>query len=242
MNNILQPISPDFNIYARENASVYFNSSTPAAPSGNSNITFQFDQFGNVSAYFAAGGGGNIPSVTNLLSGNGSGSAADSGIAPANVALLSAANAFTGANTFSALQTFNGNVTISPTNSLSFGASSLASLEVLKPGYNLLTFNGVVGAGSLGIYGAIPSTTDFNLYLSVPTSGTFEFRVNNVNAAVLSSTLLSAPSLALTASTVATSATAGAATVLPVAPLGYVEMSITISGTPTTVKLPYYSV
>lgn len=39
--------------------------------------------------------GGTIPSTTNLLKGNGSGSASDSGIAPSNVALLNVADNFT---------------------------------------------------------------------------------------------------------------------------------------------------
>jgi hypothetical protein len=50
------------------------------------------------------------------------------------------------------------------------------------------------------------------------------------------------PALALTASVTASSASAGAASALPATPLGYVEMTVTIAGTPTVVKVPYYSV
>lgn len=64
-NNILQPVSPDFNTYLRENAQVYWNSQTPAAPSGNTNVTFQFDAFGNASAYSPNSSGSSIRLETN---------------------------------------------------------------------------------------------------------------------------------------------------------------------------------
>ena len=64
-SNILQPISPDFNVYLRENASVFFNSTTPAPLAGQVNVTFQFDQFGHVSACTSGGGGSSLSLETN---------------------------------------------------------------------------------------------------------------------------------------------------------------------------------
>jgi hypothetical protein len=46
------------------------------------------------------GGGATIPSTTNLISGDGAGNGADSGIVPGNVGLLSGTQTFTGAKTF----------------------------------------------------------------------------------------------------------------------------------------------
>lgn len=49
-----------------------------------------------------AGGGGTIPNISNLLIGGASNTAADSGIAPANVGLLSGTQTWTGVNSFPA--------------------------------------------------------------------------------------------------------------------------------------------
>ncbi len=78
--------------------------------------------FGQITTYPSAGGGGGgatIPSVTNLISGNGSGNGADSGIVPANVALLNGVNVFT--NNFSV------------TNGGSNGYSLFGASQVLLP-------------------------------------------------------------------------------------------------------------
>lgn len=89
-NNILQPIPQTLNNYLLQNGDTVLSDTTPAAPSGSSNVTWQFDQFGNISAY-STGGGGSIviPSTTDLLSGDGIGGVQDSGLAVANVALVS---------------------------------------------------------------------------------------------------------------------------------------------------------
>lgn len=57
------------------------------------------------------GGGGTIPSTTNLLAGNGSGGAADSGIVPANVPNVNATNTWPETQTFSAASGFGAVIT-----------------------------------------------------------------------------------------------------------------------------------
>jgi hypothetical protein len=75
-----------------------FNDTTPAAPSGHSNVKWQNDSSSptNVSAYYVTPP--TIPSVTNLLEGDGSGNGADSGVAIAALA-PKASPAFTGTPT-----------------------------------------------------------------------------------------------------------------------------------------------
>jgi len=48
----LNPIPANLDTFIKRNGTnTILNSSTPAAPSGNTNVTWQFDQYGNISAY-----------------------------------------------------------------------------------------------------------------------------------------------------------------------------------------------
>lgn len=53
----LQPISPNLNVFLRENSVVTLGN-IPTAPNGATNVQWQMDTFGNISAY---GGGGSTP-------------------------------------------------------------------------------------------------------------------------------------------------------------------------------------
>ena len=61
-NNILQPIPMTLNNYLLQNGQTVLSNTVPAAPEGATNVTWQFDQFGNISAYTEGGGGGGTAS------------------------------------------------------------------------------------------------------------------------------------------------------------------------------------
>lgn len=81
-----------------------------------------------------SGGGATIPSTTNLISGNGTGNGADSGIAPSSVATLSGTQTFSGAKTFSAGATVTsttGNTLVVTDNEPAAGA--MTGITLLAP-------------------------------------------------------------------------------------------------------------
>ncbi|HEY3620748.1 MAG TPA: hypothetical protein VGK96_28425 [Candidatus Sulfotelmatobacter sp.] len=109
-----------------------------------SNITLT--PSGNMITIAASGGGGSIPSTTNLLAGNGSGNAADSGIVPSNVALLAANQTFIGTNVF------NGNAS---NLSMRLSSNSLANtaFELQNPSSSSDYFLLAIGSAGGGIAG-----------------------------------------------------------------------------------------
>lgn len=269
-NNILQPVSTDFNIFVRENPSVFFNSITPAALPSTTNVTFQFDQFGNVSACVAASGGSslsletkgvangsqtllNLAAANNVtLTDNGSGTVTVGSSVPGANAQVpmtdGAGNLVAGPITVFGSNLFaTGNYVASGSIEINSGQAGFYATTVNGP--NVLCFNSTGGADftSISITGA-QFNQDLVLHLNTVNGGGFDFRIGNAGGTAyttpvaITNTLLTAPALALTASTLATSATAGAASALPATPLTYVEMTVTISGTPTVVKIPAYAV
>lgn len=71
-NNILEPIPASLNDYLLKYNATVLSDTIPAAPSGSTNITWQRDQFGNVSAY-ATAGGSNPPANLSLVATNAEG-------------------------------------------------------------------------------------------------------------------------------------------------------------------------
>lgn len=57
-NNILEPIPEGLRDYLLKYEQTTLNNDTPAAPDGSTNISWQLDQFGNISAYVEGGGTG----------------------------------------------------------------------------------------------------------------------------------------------------------------------------------------
>lgn len=233
-NNILQPISPDFNVYARENASVYFNATTPAPLSGQTNVTFQFDQFGNVSACVTAStAGGSVGTAGQIQKvGATAGSFAASGLTDDGTTITSS----------EVLSVPNGTRQAPAIGFTGFGTG------MYSPGGGLLAFtigtlttqvdnsqqNSILDSMVRGWSGD-PASQAMDAGISRVAANSIAFGnggSGDATAAVAFGTL------SLTNSTTASSATAGAATVLPVAPLGYVEISV--NG--TVVKVPYYTV
>lgn len=218
-NNILQPISPDFNVFARENASVYFNSTTPPAPDGSTNVTFQFDQFGNVSAYTSGGGGGGGSSVGTAgqiqMVGSTAGSFAASSLTDTGTGLF-ADEGFT--------VTGNYQSTVPSSTTVDWYAGTA---RIVATGPDSST------TGSFEIIAIAGDGTGFSSYFSAtPTNVVLGSQFCTVNSLTVNSLLN------LAGLTTATSATAGVATALPLTPAGYVEVSI--NG--TAMKLPYYEV
>lgn len=225
-NNILEPIPPSLNNYLLKYNSTTLSSTTPSAPGGNTNVTFQKDGFGNISAYVptSSGGGAPTPGVANALyKSDGAGAWTQSSFSD---------NYGTGFTTaFS---------------SLSFSAPQLtinvgSGLKPFSGNYGCLTFNGATDGTAIGIFGDSTSV-DKTMYFDMPQTGTFSYRISVSGTptlvANLSSTLLTVPNVALSAATSTTSATAGAATALPATPQGY--LTVNINGTDR--KIPYYAV
>lgn len=55
-NNILEPIPASLNDYLLKYNATVLSDTTPSAPNGSTNVTWQRDQFGNVSAYSTSSG------------------------------------------------------------------------------------------------------------------------------------------------------------------------------------------
>lgn len=164
-NNILEPIPANLNDYLLKYNATTLSNTTPAALPSTTNVTFQKDAFGNISACAAAT---SAPGVSGqYLFSNGAG-----------------------------------------------GLSANSLLVQTNP--TLLAINGAIGVGS-----------DAQFFGTTFTQALGTFGLLSANAGLL-----------LAGQTTATSATAGAATALPTAPLGY--MAISLNG--TVVKIPYYSV
>lgn len=161
----IQMTSNDLNVILRENPVVTLSNTLPAAPGGSANITWQFDVFGNISAYAAA---------------------ASSSVTVAGSPNVGVTN------------DGSGNYTVSWPN----------------------------------------SNTDVNFSNNMNHTGNYQNTAICFLGNVQVFSGLQANTLLLTTQPTATSATAGAATGLPVAPLGYMTMSL--NG--TNVKIPYYSV
>lgn len=251
-NNILEPIPASLNDYLLKYNATVLSDTTPAALGGKTNVTWQKDGFGNISACIAAGGA-SISLETN-------------GVANGSQSLLNLA----GANGLSLTDNGTGTVTlglgaISPSSISTVGAASVGAMAIVNNGpttfgYQLTGFMGYAGGGMnsfsfnggsvdlaniLGIWGGGSLQTGqnedlhFNVTNHSGTMGSYLFNAEGTTVASISGTgLITGANLALSSATTATSATAGAATALPIAPLGYVEISV--NG--TTVKIPYYTV
>lgn len=230
-SNILEPIPSALNDYLLKYSKTFLSNTTPSAPSGNTNVTFQKDGFGNISAYTptASGGAPNPGTLNSLYKSDGAGGWTISSFSD-NGSTVSATNL-----PFQAQQLIS-------LSYISIPGGFFAGPSAIDPTYNIVSIKGNTAThNDTRILGG--KATDPNMYLDTPSAGVFTFRAgSDTPIGTLSSSLFTAPALALTASTITTSATAGAATALPVTPLGYVEATITISGTPTVVKIPFYAV
>lgn len=228
-SNILQPVSMDFNVFTRENPSVYFNTTVPSIPGGNTAVTFQFDQFGNVSAYVPTAGSGSSVGTAGQLQmvGSTTGSFAASHITDNGTTVSSSLPI--ASSSFSVLA--NGGTN----GSLDFGANFGAPAIIIYDGGASSQFGIGLNIGEMQSFITGSSHFSWNYGGGLQSSGTNELMRLDASANTLS---VKTSVVAFTAITTATSATAGAASVLPATPLGYVEF--TING--TIVKLPYYSV
>jgi hypothetical protein len=242
-NNILEPIPSNLNDYLLKYNKVTLSSTTPAAPGGSSNVTFQMDGFGNISAYSSGGASaGTVTSVSTTVA-NGISATVTNPTTTPSIALA------LGDITPNSV-TANG-VVVANLGSLLFGYQNTGVLAYGGGSNNVVSLNGspdgnfflgMQGGGHLQTGGI--ESLHFNVTNLSGAMGSFIFSGNNTTIFTIDggSGLVTAGSLALTATTTATSATAGAATALPATPLGYVEVTLTLAGTPTVVKLPYYSV
>jgi hypothetical protein len=189
----VQMTSSNLNVALRDFPVVTLNDTLPAAPSGSTNITWQFDVFGNISAYSASSGGGSAGTA--------------------------------------------GQIQMAGATAGSFAASSLTDNGTSITTDEELTISNTAGA-TLNINGAtnwsITSDASGNLnFVDTAFSATFM----TLGEGVVN---MEAP-LALQEGfevTISTTATAGAASALPVTPAGYWELGL--NG--TNVKLPFYSV
>lgn len=234
-NNILQPVSPDLNTYLRENAQVFLNSTTPAAPSGDLLAKVQMDQFGNISLAIPIGAGaGAVGSAGQIQMVSGT-----PGVFAASSLTDNGTTVSTAENIVSTNGVLEGQFVYAANANVGIGFSSPYDNTYQS---TLFFGGGSPGANTLGNLvglGTNVGNGDNNLYIHARAGSAAIYRFGSTtNAASITSTLATLPAIALTASTTATSATAGAATALPVAPLGYLE--VVIAG--TTVKIPYYSI
>lgn len=71
-NNILEPIPANLNDYLLKYNTTVLNDEVPAAPDGSTNVTWQSDQFGNISAY-STSSGSTAPANLNLVATNAEG-------------------------------------------------------------------------------------------------------------------------------------------------------------------------
>jgi len=213
-NNILEPIPSNFVDYLLKYPVVTLSDTVPAALEGTTNITWQLDGFGNVSACAAASEG--VTTVSVVTANGVSGTVANPSTTPEITLQL-------------------GDIT--PT-SVTINTSEVPALNIISSNGTgaQLDLNAVNGGGhgwfiiSVGESGDGPIAPN-SLGFFDQSSSLLALELSDIGAQI-------AGILALPTSTVATSATAGAASALPVTPLGYLE--IIVNG--TTVKLPYYSV
>lgn len=243
-NNILEPIPSNLNDYLLKYNKVTLSSTTPSAPGGSTNITFQMDGFGNISAYSSGGASaGTVTSVSTTVANGIAATVTNPTTAP--VIALSLGDITPNSVGTNA-------ITVGGNGPINFGYQGTGYLGYVGGAQNFLSFNGngPVGnfSGILGMYGGghlqTGSTEDLTFQVTnFGGTGTFFFNMSGVTAASITGTgAATFATLALTSPITATSATAGAATALPATPLGYVEATLTLSGTPTVVKIPYYTV
>lgn len=146
-NNILQPIPQTLNNYLLQNGETVLSNTTPAALDGTSNVTWQLDQFGNISACVAASSaGGSVGTAGQIqMVGDTAGSFAASNLTDNGTSVsLGGLLLTTGLN-----------------NNLILGSLNL------NPAYNVLSLNGTNGnSGIMGLIGGVAASGDQNLYIS----------------------------------------------------------------------------
>lgn len=146
-NNILQPIPQTLNQYLQAFGETVLSNTTPAALGGTSNVTWQFDQFGNISACVAAStAGGSVGTVGQLqMVGATAGSFAASHLTDNGTTLsLGGLVLTTGLNDNLIVGSLNAN-----------------------PAYNVMSLNGTNGnIGIMGLIGGVAASGDQNLYIS----------------------------------------------------------------------------
>lgn len=261
-NNILEPIPPNLNDYLLKYNATTLSDTTPEALDGATNVTWQMDGFGNISACVAGGGGGSSVGTAGQVQmvGNTAGSFAASQITDNGTTVQ------IGATTIPSLLIGNTGTLGSIRTHASTSVNDDPTYILLDNGngteYAFASVAVNLPAGSIslaGWYGGMAIQGNVNIGTTTPLLGinardqaSGQFGVGQNMFSVLASkqvttwnnTLddgtgkLTAVNLAVSGATTATSATAGAATVLPVAPLGYLEIGV--NG--VTVKVPYYTV
>lgn len=193
----------DLNILLRQSGQhALLNDVTPAAPDGNTNVTFQTDVFNNISAYVPTSGGG-----------SGTMAAQDAD-----------AVAITGGTVDGVLI---GSVTPAAGSFTTLTASPGLRTADQGSGYTQL---------SLGNASILGGTNDANLYLFATNVGSVDFVFGAIGTTPVFS-VAATGLLTINPAPTATTATAGAATTLPLTPAGYLEVSLNGAN----VKIPYYA-
>lgn len=217
--NPLTPISKNLNVFLRENSLVTLSDTIPAAPEGATNVQWQMDQFGNISAS-TTGGGLVLTLETN-------------GVANGSQSLLNlvAGNGITLVDNGTGMVTVTGEVSAGPEFSLQ-ASNGAGGFITSGGGVTAATWNGDINV----IGGSV------NAGSNLSAGGTIFFGTSISNdagtATIDSSGNATFATLALTTPTITSSATAGSASALPAAPLGYLSLA---GAGGTTVKIPIYA-
>lgn len=196
-NNILEPIPSNLNDYLLKYRVITLSNTTPAAPGGNTNITFQMDGFGNISAY-SSSSGASLSLKTN-------------GVANGSQSILNIAQ---GSN-ITAIDNGSGTVTLSAPNGASVGSANAVQIVGATAGSfaaSTLSQNSVSEVTQQG---------DFTV------NNTFQVHGSTfLGGAASTFAGFTADVLSLSAQPTTASASAGTGSALPALPAGYITISI----------------
>lgn len=161
-NNILEPIPASLNDYLLKYNKTTLSNTTPAALPSTTNVNFQKDQFGNISAC-VAGGGTALTLKTN-------------GVANGSQAIL---NLVAGTN-ITAVDNGTGSVTITAPNAAAAGAAGIVQMAGVSGAFaaspisvasnDITVLGGITSSGGNVVCANTTFTKDLNFY--APTTAT----------------------------------------------------------------------